>query len=408
MRVRIAVICIMLFPLSVAGQTNNLVGEVVARKVVTIGEDKTYSAALLNALDAAVFQSTSIKLISGKAVLPNSSVNSSEESLSLTFSNQYLETIATNYSGYISSFNILNVEESGLLETTYKVTVESSFYKFNSLSEKPTILLINNSGNESERYNHLIGEKIDRLLIDFDQMNVLSNQQNKLFDSLRLEFSSDKYNIQSKAKSGNLLTPDLLLVIDNLVIEENAKTHKLQTLDREILRFNPTITYKISLVDYVTGIIYSTVNHRDRDSNLQKSELDRSISELLASNLDNKIRNLLSPVFPIHVIGNIDGRLILNKGLPFLKEDDVFSSYYQMILSTDGNSNSKGNVNSFCCNLRIISSTTTSSIAVVDSDINFESDKILVVGEKLNIEEPKIEIEVELEVIKQDDFELLD
>ena len=408
MKVRIAVICIMLFPLSVAGQTNNLVGEVVARKVVTIGEDKTYSAALLNALDAAVFQSTSIKLISGKAVLPNSSVNSSEESLSLTFSNQYLETIATNYSGYISSFNILNVEESGLLETTYKVTVESSFYKFNSLSEKPTILLINNSGNESERYNHLIGEKIDRLLIDFDQMNVLSNQQNKLFDSLRLEFSSDKYNIQSKAKSGNLLTPDLLLVIDNLVIEENAKTHKLQTLDREILRFNPTITYKISLVDYVTGIIYSTVNHRDRDSNLQKSELDRSISELLASNLDNKIRNLLSPVFPIHVIGNIDGRLILNKGLPFLKEDDVFSSYYQMILSTDGNSNSKGNVNSFCCNLRIISSTTTSSIAVVDSDINFESDKILVVGEKLNIEEPKIEIEVELEVIKQDDFELLD
>ena len=47
MRVRIAVICIMLFPLSVAGQTNNLVGEVVARKVENIGEDKTYSDALI-------------------------------------------------------------------------------------------------------------------------------------------------------------------------------------------------------------------------------------------------------------------------------------------------------------------------------------------------------------------------
>jgi hypothetical protein len=292
---------------------------VIEVSVEAEGTGTSYNNAINSALTNAVSKVTGMQIENASSVVSNSIKKTSNLDLSLSSKSLVTNnTTATKTVGHINSYEVLNKRITS--NKNHHVKVMASIYKYEPsmtssrkrLAFLPTIYkeeFTNFFGDiHSSEIASMFNSNLEQLIVQARKFSVLSRQELEQIGSELSLMSSNMTPTKEKAKIGQIVGADLLLMTE-VVFAEVTQHKKLSQITGQVSSLiNGAITINVKVIDTVTSEIkYSSIHTQEVISEITREELLNRVAKKTANELVHRI-------YPIRIINVKGNNVTLNFG----------------------------------------------------------------------------------------------
>jgi hypothetical protein len=297
---------------------------VVNAKVVEVsveaeGIGTSYDDAVRSALTNAVSKVTGMQIANASSVVSGSIKMTNNLDLSLSANSLATSNATvTKTTGQINKYEVLNKRITS--NKNHHVKLIASIYKYEpskSSNRKRLAFLptthkdefTNFFGNiHSSEIASMLNNNMEQFLVQARKFSVLSRKELKQIGSELSLMSSHMTPVQEKAKLGQIVGADFLLITEvvSAEIAQNLKVSNITGQKSSLM--NGSITINVKVIDTITSEIkYSSAHTHEEKSGLTREEL---ISKLAKK----AVNELVYRIYPISIISVNGNNVTLNFG----------------------------------------------------------------------------------------------
>ncbi|MGC6476318.1 MAG: CsgG/HfaB family protein [Parvibaculales bacterium] len=303
--------------------------------ITTTAEGATEDIAVTKAIESAVKQingvSIKIKNLTEVKNIEGTSTTKSgqKENFSLSLSRQTKDEISAQ--GLVESYRILSIKPSrdGLVQAR----VKSNIYKYQASksTNRKRIVLVPSQANKSSydfygyqsaaNLSAALDDEIERYLVNSRKFSVLTRRD---FGAMNDEFAviaSEASKATDKAKLGQLLGGDYLLVVKVKNADAIKRSKTIQVSGRVKTWIDGEMSISVRLIDAATGEIkfsgsFSTPANQHETSQSALGAVSRSA-----------IDDLVQRIYPNRIISIDDGLITLNAGGDSVTQNAIYDVF---------------------------------------------------------------------------------
>ena len=397
-------LCIMLFlPLLVHGGVESV-------EVHVQGEGNSYQQALNNALLEAVGQIHGKSIDSQKMTLSIEASSSTNESEEYYSSDAYLSVVKEKTKGAVSSYKVLDADDSSgrwILDVVAKV---ASFKKSKSADRKRIVIARTGVGQttfrvlgqniRARKVAEIMDQSMSDGLVQTRKFAILDRQNNAAVDSELILAASDRVSTDEAARIGQSLVSDFVLVGSLDRVQYSTITKKMLTSDRTYMTGSGDAAFSYSFIEVATSQVFFSDTVKVSISHNEIPKADRNntdaVSEALIAALSNKlIKVLVDQIYPLAIISKRNNEVILSEGGKRLSVGDSYKVYKRGAKIYDPYTREFSGFEEFyCCTVQVSRVGPKQSYAAITAGEEAVPDivpaRIFVLREKITKAKPKL------------------
>jgi hypothetical protein len=317
-------------------------GGVESIEVNVQGEGNSYQQALNNALLEAVGQIHGKSIDSQKMTLSIEASSATNESEEYYSSDAYLSVVKEKTKGQVSSYKVLDADDSSGRWILDVVAQVAKFKKSKSADRKRIVIAQSKVGQNTfsvlgQNINaQKVAEKMDQSmsdgLVQTRKFAILDRQNNAAVDSELTLAASDRVSTEEAARIGQSLVSDFVLVGTLDRVQYSTTTKKMLTSDRTYTTGSGDAAFSYSFIEVATSQIFfsDTVKASISHNEISRAERNKPdlVSDALIEALSNKlVKVLVDQIYPLAIISRRNGEVILSEGGKRLSVGDSYKVY---------------------------------------------------------------------------------
>ena len=292
---------------------------VIEVSVEAEGTGTSYDDAVKSALTNAVSKVTGMQIANASSVVSSSIKMASNLDLSLS-ANSLVTSSATvtKTIGQINNYEVLNKRITS--NKNHHVRLIASIYKYEApksskrkrLAFLPTIYKDEFTDFFGDIHSSQIAKKfnsnVEQFLVQTRKFSVLSRQELKQIGSELSLISSNITPIKEKAKLGQVLGADYLIISELVSAKVLQNIHDSKITGQESVGVNGAVIINVKVIDTVTSEIkYSSELTHEATSELTGENLLAKIAKIA-------VNDLVHNIYPIRIINVVGNNITLNFG----------------------------------------------------------------------------------------------
>ncbi len=303
--------------------------------ITTTGEGATEDIAVTKAIESAVKQingvSIKIKSLTEVKNVEGTSTGKSgqKENFSLSLSRQTKDEISAQ--GLVESYRIISINQSqdGLVQAR----VKSNIYKYEAArsSNRKRIVLVPSQTNQSSydfygrqtraNLSAALDDEIERYLVNSRKFSVLTRRD---FGAMNDEFAviaSESSTAADKAKLGQLLGGDYLLVVKVKEAKAVKRSKIIQVSGNVKSWIEGNMSISVRLIDAATGEV------KFSNSFSAPARQHKTFQAALGEVSRQAIDDLVQRIYPNRIISIDDGLITLNAGGDSVSQNAIYDVF---------------------------------------------------------------------------------
>ncbi len=311
------------------------IGENKIVSITTTGKGATEDIAVTKAIESAVKQingvSIKIKSLTEVKNVEGTSTGKSgqKENFSLSLSRQTKDEISAQ--GLVESYRIISINQSqdGLVQAR----VKSNIYKYEAArsSNRKRIVLVPSQTNQSSydfygrqsraNLSAALDDEIERYLVNSRKFSVLTRRD---FGAMNDEFAviaSESSTAADKAKLGQLLGGDYLLVVKVKEAKAVKRSKTIQVSGNVKSWIEGNMSISVRLIDAATGEV------KFSNSFSAPARQHKTFQAALGEVSRQAIDDLVQRIYPNRIISIDDGLITLNAGGDSVSQNAVYDVF---------------------------------------------------------------------------------